>query len=79
MFIFRDRLEGRGGRPRVPFSGPSEREREVAGSMSAAVCKVGAGGREFNFRKRVESRSEGREINCRYLERGGAGDRGLNF
>ena len=75
MFIFRDRLEGRSGRRRVPFSGPSGREREVAGSIYATVWKVGAGGREFNFRGRVESRSEGREINCRYLERGGAGSR----
>ena len=49
MFIFRDRLEGRSGRRRVPFSGPSGREREVAGLICATVWKVGAGGARVQF------------------------------
>ena len=73
MFIFRDRVEGRSGRPRVQFSGPSGRGGrswvqfpplfgrqvlEVAGSIFGNAWKV---------------RAEGREINCRYLERGRSG------
>ena len=33
----------------------------------------------FNYRGRVESRSEGREINCRYLERGRGGGSRAQF
>ena len=48
------------------------------GSISATVWKVGAGGRGFNFRERMEG-AEGREINCRYLERGRSGRSRVQF
>ena len=45
---------------------------EAAGSIFGTEWEE-AGGRGFNFRGRVESKSEDREINCRYLERGRGG------